>query len=191
MAIYTKQQLKNLGFLSVGENVRISTKASLYGVSSISIGDNVRIDDFCVLSAGEGGITIGSHVHIAVFSSLIGAGEITIGDFCNVSSRVAIYSSSDDYSGGYLTNPTINNEFTNVEHAPVTLCKHVILGAGCVILPNVTLADGVALGALTLVNSSLQGWGIYAGQPAKYIKPRSKDLLNLESAFLAHYNSGQ
>ena len=175
----------------MGKNVRISTKASFYGVAKISLGDNVRIDDFCVLSAGEGGISIGSHVHIAVYSSLIGAGKIIINDFCNISSRVAIYSSSDDYSGEYLTNPTINSQFTNVEHAPVTLCKHVIVGAGCVILPGVALADGVAVGALALVNRDLQPWGIYAGQPAKYIKPRSKNLLNLEPAFLTHYNSEQ
>lgn len=191
MAIYTQAELQSLGFLSVGKNVRVSTRASFYGVAKIALGDNVRIDDFCVLSAGDGGISIGSHVHIAVFSSLIGAGKITINDFCNVSSRVAIYSSSDDYSGQYLTNPTISSQFTNVEHAAVTLYKHVIVGAGCVILPGVTLAEGVALGALALVNRDLQPWGIYAGQPAKYIKPRSKNLLNLEPAFLAHYNSEQ
>ncbi|MGO2181148.1 MAG: acyltransferase [Pseudoalteromonas nigrifaciens] len=191
MAIYTQQELLTLGFLSVGCNVRVSKNASFYGVGAISIGDNVRIDDFCVLSAGAGGITIGSHVHIAVFSSFIGAGKISIGDYCNISSRVAVYSSSDDYSGSFLTNPTINSQFTNVEHAPVTLDKHVIVGCGSVILPNVNIAEGVAIGALALVNRDLQAWGVYAGQPAKYIKPRSKDLLNLVPAFLNHYNSKQ
>lgn len=191
MAIYTQTELQNLGFLSVGKNVRVSTKASFYGVGKISLGNNVRIDDFCVLSAGEGGINIGSHVHIAVYSSIIGAGRVTISDFCNISSRVAIYSSSDDYSGEYLTNPTIPNEFTNVEHAPVTLNKHVIVGASSVILPNVNIGEGVALGAFSLVNCDLKPWGIYAGQPVKNIKPRSKALLDLVSAFLNKYNSEQ
>jgi dTDP-4-amino-4,6-dideoxy-D-glucose acyltransferase len=191
LAIYTQQQLQKLGFLHVGNNVRISTKASLYGVGAISIGDNVRVDDFCVLSAGKGGISIGSHVHIAVFSSLIGAGKITISDFCNISSRVAIYSSSDDYSGGFLTNPTIDSQFTNVEHAPVTLNQHVIVGSGSVILPNVTIAEGVAIGALALVNRDLPAWGVYAGQPVKYIKARSQELTNLVPSFLNHYHSEQ
>ena len=102
MAIYTRDELQELGFLNVGENVKISKKASVYGTSRISLGDNVRIDDFCVLSAGEGGITLGSHIHLAVYSCLIGAGHIQIGDFCNISSRVAIYSSSDDYSGAFF-----------------------------------------------------------------------------------------
>ena len=39
---------------------------------------NSRIDDFCVLSAGEGGIEIGDYVHVAVFCMLIGAGKIKL-----------------------------------------------------------------------------------------------------------------
>jgi len=112
-----------------------------------------------------------------------------LADFCNISSRVAIYSSSDDYSGAFLTNPTIDSEFTNVEHAPVTLAKHVIVGSGSVILPGVTLEQGVAVGALTMVNRSLAAWGIYAGQPAKYIKAREGGLLAHEKSFLAAYQT--
>lgn len=82
MAILTEEQLKDVGFKSIGQNVRISDKASIYGAKNISIGSNVRIDDFVVLSAGVGGIEIGSYIHIAVFSSLIGAEKITLSDFC-------------------------------------------------------------------------------------------------------------
>jgi galactoside O-acetyltransferase len=99
MAMLPASDVQRLGFERVGLNAQISDKASFYGASRISLGNNVRIDDFCVLSAGAGGISIGDHVHIAVYSSLIGAGRITLSDFCNISSRVAIYSSSDDYSG--------------------------------------------------------------------------------------------
>ncbi|EJN5866086.1 dTDP-4-amino-4,6-dideoxy-D-glucose acetyltransferase VioB, partial [Escherichia coli] len=55
MAYLDEIQLKEMGFKSVGENVKISDKASFYGCDNISIGNNVRIDDFCVFSAGEGG----------------------------------------------------------------------------------------------------------------------------------------
>ena len=81
---------------------------------NIVIGNNVRIDDFVVLSAGQGGIEIGNYIHIAVFSSLIGAGRIALSDFCNISSRVSIYSSSDDYTGEYMTNPMMPKILTNV-----------------------------------------------------------------------------
>ena len=76
-----REAVEALGFASVGENVQISDRASFYGSNRISLGSNVRIDDFCVFSAGVGGISIGDYVHVAVYSSLIGAGKITLSDF--------------------------------------------------------------------------------------------------------------
>lgn len=181
MAFLTEQQLSTIGFAELGSNVLISDKASIYGASRIKIGCNVRIDDFCVLSAGEGGIEIGSYIHIAVYSSLIGAGKITLADFANISSKVAIYSSNDDYSGGYMTNPMVPVEYTNVTHAAVTLAKHVIIGSGSVVLPGVTLHEGSVVGSLSMITKDCEAFGVYIGTPAKKIKNRKRDLLALES----------
>jgi dTDP-4-amino-4,6-dideoxy-D-glucose acyltransferase len=181
----THDEMQRMGFASLGENIHISERASIYGASRISLGNNVRIDDFCILSAGVGGIRIGEHVHIAVYSSLIGNGMITLSDFCNLSSRVSLYSSNDDYSGTTMTNPTVPQEYTGVNSADVFLAKHVIVGSGSVILPGVTLAEGVAVGALSLVNTSCAAFGIYAGVPATRVKERRNDLLELERRFLA------
>lgn len=178
--IYTREELESLGFASLGENVRLSKKVSLYGVERISIGNHVRIDDFCVLSAGEKGIEIGDHVHIAVYAALIGKEKITINDFCGISSRVTVYSSNDDYSGDFLTGPTVPATFTNVMHAPVTLHKHVIVGSGSIILPGVELGEGVAVGAHSLVNKSFEEFLIIMGLPAKVKKMRSRKLLEKE-----------
>ena len=112
MAILSRDDLEAMGFSSVGENVRISDRATFYNTANISLGNNVRIDDFCVLSAGVGGIQVGDYVHIAVYSSLIGAGKVTLSNFCNISSRVSIYSSNDDYSGTTMTNPTVPSQYT-------------------------------------------------------------------------------
>ena len=181
----SRNAIEALGCASVGENVQISERASFYGASRIVLGNNVRIDDFCVLSAGDGGITVGDYVHIAVYSLLIGAGRITLSDFCNISSRVAIYSSNDDYSGVTLTNPTVPSEYTGVTHADVFLGKHVIVGSGSVILPGVTMEEGVAIGALSLVPKRCEAFGLYAGNPVRRIKERKRDLLELEQQFMA------
>ena len=185
MAMLSREAIDALGFSFVGENVQISDLASFYGVSRIALGNNIRIDDFCVLSAGVGGISIGDHVHLAIYTSLVGAGRITLSDFCNISSRVAIYSSSDDYSGATMTNPTVPSEYKDVTHADVLLGKHVIVGCGSVILPGVTLEEGVAVGALSLVNRDCKAFGIYAGNPARRIKERKRDLLEVEARFVA------
>lgn len=180
MAFLSKEQIQSMGFKSVGENTLLSDKASYYNCKNISIGNNTRIDDFCVLSAGEGGIKIGSYVHIAIGVSLIGNEIITVKDFAGLSSRVSIYSSNDDYSGEYMTNPMIPSEFTNVTHGAVSIGKHVIVGSGSVILPNLTLEDGVAIGALSLVTKNCTEFGVYIGTPAKRVKERSRLLLDLE-----------
>ena len=184
MAMLCREAIEALGFSSVGENVQISDKASFYGVNRIVLGSNVRIDDFCILSAGSGGIYIGSNVHIAAYSSLIGNGKISLSDFCGLSSRVSIYSSNDDYSGATLTNPTVPSEFTGVTHANVFLAKHVIVGSGSIILPGITLEEGAAVGALSLVNRDCKAFGIYAGNPARRISERKRNLLETEKLFL-------
>jgi galactoside O-acetyltransferase len=110
---------------------------------------------------------------------------ITLSDFSNISSRVAIYSSNDDYSGTTMTNPMVPVQYTGTTHADVIVGRHVIIGSGSVLLPGVTLEEGVAVGALSLVNKNCDAFGIYAGNPAKRIKERKRDLLELETIFLS------
>jgi acetyltransferase-like isoleucine patch superfamily enzyme len=185
MAFLNSNEISLMGFLSVGENVFISDRASFYNSANISLGNNVRIDDFCVLSAGEGGITIGSYVHVAVYTSLIGAGKITLSDFSNISSRVSIYSSNDDYSGDTMSNPMVPAGYKNVLDADVHIGKHVIIGSGSIVLPGITIEDGAVVGALSLVNRDCQAFGIYAGTPATFIKERKHHLLDLEKRFIS------
>jgi acetyltransferase-like isoleucine patch superfamily enzyme len=183
----TDQEMVTLGLAELGNNVRISRKASLYGASRLSIGSNVRIDDFVVISAGAGGIKIGSHVHIAVYTCLIGAGRIELGDFANLSSRVSVYSSSDDFSGNSMTSPVIDERFTNVTHLPVTIGRHTIIGTGSAVMPGAILGEGVAVGALSLVKGNLEPLGIFAGCPARKVGTRTSGMLRMEEEFLAHY----
>ncbi|MFL6763749.1 MAG: acyltransferase [Sphingomicrobium sp.] len=180
MAFLGRAELEAVGFKSIGDDVLISDRASIHGAERISINDHVRIDDFCVLSAGAGGIAIGSYIHIAVFCSIIGAAAITIEDFANLSSRVSIYSSSDDYSGETMTNPMVPDEFKAVDSRRVHIGRHVVIGSGSVVLPGVTLHDGAAVGALSFVRHDCEAFGIYVGNPARRVRDRRRDLLELE-----------
>lgn len=183
MSYCSPTELAGLGFGAYGDNVLISRQASLYRPELIRIGSNVRIDDFCILSAGAEGIDIGSHVHIACFSSLIGKGNIALEDFSNISSRVSIFSSNDDYSGESMTNPMIPDRFKKVSHGPVRVGQHAIIGCGAIVLPNITLGTGVCIGALSLVTRDCEEFGMYTGIPAKFIKSRSRKLLQVELDF--------
>lgn len=182
MSFLSPDELAELGLARFGANVRISRKASIYNPGNIAIGSNVRIDDFCVLSAGDGGIELGDYVHIAAFCSLIGAGRIKMADFSGLSSRVSIYSSNDDYTGATMTNPTVPERFTGVVSADVSIERHVIVGCGAVVLPGVSLGEGVAVAALSLVSKSCEAFGIYAGN--RRIAERKRGFLEKEAELL-------
>lgn len=175
-SFYSKEELQTLGLKHYGKDVLISRKCSIYSPENIALGSHTRIDDFCILS---GTITIGNHVHVAAYSALYGGDKgIVIDDYANISSRVSIYSISDDYSGETMTNPTIPDAYKNVQSEKVTIEKHVIIGATSVVLPGVTLAEGSAFGSFSLINESSKPWSINVGIPCKYIKPRSQNLLH-------------
>ncbi|MDD5455807.1 MAG: acyltransferase [Candidatus Margulisbacteria bacterium] len=176
-SFYTDSELRELGLKTFGKNVLISRNASFYNPENISLGDNVRIDDFCILS---GKITLGSYVHISAFCALYGARQIIFEDFSGISARVTIYSAIDDFSGRHLTNSTVPEKYKQISGGPVCLKKYVQIGAHTVVLPDLNLEEGVAVGAMSLVNKSLPAWGIYAGIPASFLKDRQKNLLKLE-----------
>ena len=184
-SFFSETELAMLGLKQCGKNVLISRRTSIYSPQTIALGDNVRIDDFCILS---GNIKIGSYVHIAAYCALYGQEEkISIADFVGLSSRVSIYTFSDDYVfGSSLTNPTVPEKFKlKFDKGPVTLEKHVLVGAGSVIMPNTTVGIGAALGALSLVRGTIAAWTIHRGNPAKPVgKRRSDRILELERQLL-------
>lgn len=180
-SFYSEEELKSLGFKSIGQNVKLSRKASVYSPEKISLGHDVRIDDFCVLS---GNIRIGNYVHIAASCLLFGGNDgIVFEDYTGLSSRSAVYAESDDYSGAYFTNPTFPTKYRHVIGGGVVVKKHTIIGSGCTILPNVVIGDGCSIGAMSLINKSLEGWKMYVGIPCHYVKDRSNVLLELEEKF--------
>jgi acetyltransferase-like isoleucine patch superfamily enzyme len=179
---YNEEQLCTFGFKSIGKNVQIAKNCTIIGLNNISIGNNVRIDGYCTIVAdGNGWLNIGSFIHIGGWCFLSAVSGITLEDFSGLSQGVRIYSKTDDYSGKYLTNPTVPGHFTGTMQGTVTIRTHVIIGSGSVILPKVTIGEGSSVGALSLVTKNLAPWGVYFGCPVKRLKSRSKRLLELET----------
>lgn len=180
MVMLTDGELLKIGVKIEGAGARVSDKASIYNAGRIRIGANSRVDDFCVLSAGSGGIKLGSYVHLGVGCILLGDGEIVFEDFSSMSAGGKIYSASDDFSGEVLTNPTVPLEYRKVTSRPVRVGSHVIIGAGSIILPGVTLGPGSAVGAMSLVTGDVAPGIIVAGIPARRVGERSTMMFELE-----------
>ncbi len=180
------EELTALGIRSVGADVRVHSTCLIVGLENLSIGNHVRIDAFCSLIAGEGSIDIGDHVHIAGYVFLSGAEGIKVSDFVGISRGAGIYTRNDDYTGQGLTGPTVPDEFLQVDKGPVTLGRHVVIGSSTIILPGIDIAEGTTVGALSLVRSNLESWGVYAGVPVRRLRDRSRAMLTLEERLLQH-----
>lgn len=178
----TASEMQALG-IEHGDNVRIHRSCVLIGAENLKIGNNVRIDCFALISAGEEGITIGNHVHIAAGTYLFGGGgPIVMEDFSGLSSRVSLYTSTDDYVDGFMTNPTVPLALRHVRSAGITIRKHAIVGASSVILPGVELGEGSAIGALTCVQRNVGDFEICIseGHRQRVVGRRGKLMLDLE-----------
>ena len=174
---YNEKEVEDLGLKYYGNNVLISRKTSIYTPELVSLGNNVRIDDFCILS---GEIEIQDYNHIGAYTGLYGQNRIKIMEYAGTSARCLVYTISSDFSGEYFLTPTVPEQFTNPTQGPVTFEKFSCIGAGTIVLPNVTLKTGAVVGAMSLVTKDLEPWTINSGIPAKKINERKRNLINLE-----------
>ena len=182
---YTEHDLADFGFKKLGRNIMISSDARIYGAHNISIGNNVRIDDFTILAAVRGSIDIGNYVFIARNSHLGGALGIELHDFSSMAANTVIYSASDDYSGEAMTAQAVPQKYTRFRGGKVVFGRHVIVGSSSTIVGPAILGDGCSVGAMSLITKDLEPWGVYVGTPARRIKERKKDLLEMERQLMA------
>jgi len=148
--------------------------AKIVGESKIEVGNRSQIDDFVFINTGIE-CRLGKFVHIASFCSIIGGGRFTMEDFSGLSAGCRIITGSDDFTGGFLTNPTVPTQFTNVHVSEVIIEKHAIIGTNVVIFPGVKVGEGAAVGAGGIVRKNLEPWTIYAGVNPRMVGKRDRD----------------
>jgi galactoside O-acetyltransferase len=169
---------------SCGENVIIGKTVRIRYPELVSIGDNCIIDDFTYISTA---LELEGYNHISSGCKIIGgsSSKLIMRPFSTFSPNVVIAAGSDDYISGIAT-PLVDAQYKgSVQYGVVTIGRHSIIGSGSIILPNITLNDGAAVGALSLVNNDLEEWSLYVGVPAIKIKERNRQkILQLEKEFL-------
>jgi acetyltransferase-like isoleucine patch superfamily enzyme len=169
---------------SCGKNVIIGKTVRIRYPELVEIGDNVIIDDFIYISTN---LKIGNYVHISSGCHIIGGSSsfVEFRDFSTLAPGVVLAAGSGDYVSGIATVcvPPIDRGF--IEYGKIIIGKHSVIGANSVILPNVTVGDGAALGALSVAKSDLEEWWLYSGIAAKKKKKRNKEKIeSLERDFL-------
>lgn len=177
---YSSDELRGLGFKSVGENVQIAKQTCRFvNPHNISIGDHSRIDDHCTIIA-LGPLIIGRRVHIHSYCQIGSRGGVTFDDYSSIASACLVYSASDDPLGHFMVGGAVPERCTRPKIAPVHFRRHSGAFARCTILPGVTFEEGSIACAHSLVSRSVPEWTIVAGTPAVHRINRSRRLLSLE-----------
>ena len=168
------------------KNIKTFEFTKIIGSDNIDFGEDIIIDDFVLIYA-TAPMKIGNYVHIANFSSLTGGGKLFIGDFVAISQGCRILTGTDDFVDWGFGNSTIEEKYRNTKREDINIEKFAIIGANSVILPGVTIGEGVAVGAGSIVTKDLEPWGVYVGN--KRIKDRNKKgILNNYNKFLKDKN---
>jgi acetyltransferase-like isoleucine patch superfamily enzyme len=84
-----------------------------------------------------------------------------------------------------MTNPTVPTEYKAETMNAVRIGRHSISGTSTIVFPGVEIAEGCATSAAAVVINLTEPWSVYVGYPARGIKRRKQDLLELEKAYLA------
>ena len=181
-AFLPRETLERLGFRALGEDVLIHATVVIVDCAKISLGSRVRIDPYVVIST-RGGVEFGDNIHLGSHCVLAGADVVRIGDFVNISHHVGIYTTNEDVSGRTLSHPTVGSAGRRT--APVIFERHVMVGAGSLVLPGARLGEGAILGAMSRTSRPLRPWSIYSGVPARKTSERRRDVVEQADAYLA------
>lgn len=171
-----EHDLRKLGIKSVGTNVLVSEHATIVGLANVELGSNIRIDSHVVILSRRGSLKVGNNVHIEPASSIVAHRGVSLGNYATISHGVRLYTESADYSGASFTNVFPDGRFLNPKAGPITIGDHVIIGGNSVVMPDVSVGEGAAVGALSFVRESIDGWAIYAGNPLRRLGERSTEI---------------
>jgi acetyltransferase-like isoleucine patch superfamily enzyme len=142
------------------------------------VGEDSIVDDYCYFSTK---VRIGRSTHIASGCSIAGGRDwqCTIGDFSSLSSGVKVWCTSDDFVNDVVTliPQGLSQVKTHLLTGDVTLENYTAVGANSVIMPRNTIPEGTVVGALSFVPPAFefQPWGVYAGAPIRFIRPRNRE----------------
>lgn len=126
-----------------------------------------------------GDVTIGSHC--SVWFNAVVRGDVNyikIGDYSNIQDNVTIH-------GTYEKNGTDVGNYVNIGHNAIVhgcvIDDYVLIGMGAIVMDKAHIQSNViiAAGAVVLENMVCESGFLYAGVPAKKIKPLTEEQLNL------------
>jgi len=136
-----------------------------YRRSGMTIPDSSSIHWRAEMYAPER-IWVGEHCTIGDSCFLDGRDGLTIGNSVNLGSHVTIYTRQHDVD---------SSDFAEVG-GPVSIGDHAWVASHAIVLPGVTIGEGAVVAAGSVVTKDVAPFTMVGGNPARYIRDRSRDL---------------
>lgn len=129
------------------------------------------------------GGTVGKGVHIYPTCKIWAPWLLVMDDFSCLGPDVEVYNpdgctigrhaiiSQDAYLCG-ATHDFNSENFTYIKRE-IIIGAYAWICAKAIVLPGVRCGEGSVLGAAAISSKDLEPWSVYAGNPAKFVKPRN------------------
>lgn len=174
-------------FMFIGRDVYIAQSVIWKRPNLASVGSHIAIDDYTVITTA---VELGSYIHIHCLVSIIGGEDATLwmGNFTTIAAGCRIICKGDAHLGAGLVSPVIPKKYRDdIIGKQIVMEDYSSLGSNVVIMPNVEIAEGVVIGANSLVTRSItKPWSIWAGSPVRYIKDRPSEKMKKFGEELIH-----
>lgn len=157
--------------LSIGDKVELrrNLEIRVHQEAQMEIASNVRIDrGVRLLATNKAKIIIEEGVRIGLYTVFNGGDSIRVGRKSLISGFVYLQTSMHGFKDRQL-----EVQAQGYDHAPIELANDCWLGTHVVVLPGVTLGQGVVVGSNAVVNRSAEEYKVIGGIPAKEIKERA------------------
>ncbi|MCS6886484.1 MAG: acyltransferase [Acidobacteriota bacterium] len=155
-------------FKQIGSNVIIERGAMVFHPENISLGNNIYVGHYAILKAYyRNEMVIEDNCWIGQFCFFHSAGGIHIEQNVGIGPGVMILTSRHSEQGRGI--PIL---FSEIEEAPVRICRNSDIGVGSIILPGVVIGEGTQVGAGAVVSRSTEPYSVVAGVPARLIRMR-------------------
>ena len=155
-----------------GEDVRLYPLCKIAKPEMVELDDNCQIFDFVFIYGGDS-VKIGKYSTITWQTVIEGFGSCEIGDRVLLGPGTKILMSVNKHNGLRMVDHLPEGQ-TELMNDKIIIGNDVSLGAGCVVMPGVTIGEGAVIGSNSVVKHDLEPWGIYVGSPCRKVGERQK-----------------
>lgn len=177
------------GRVTIGTECQIPFRTIHARVGTLVIGDYVRLGDRLILHGDA--FTFGGHFYCGNDVNISGdRARFAVGKFSSFGPRVSFVLGRGYHRPQSLSNAAFGHiphfdspewtrhfDFEAESSSTCTVGNDVWIGTGSVVLPNVTIGDGVVVSANSVVTQDVPSYAIVGGNPAQVVAFRFKQSL--------------